>query len=666
MPERVDYWGIPSTWGSPQIWVYALMGVSSILLLVRLYMEARVWWRVGRPEVRWNRIPARLAQLVRYAVAQTRILSQRYPGLMHAAIAWSFFVFFAGTALATIDSHIFRFLRGSPYLLYKLVLDVFALLFVVGAAMAAYRRFIARPQRLTSSAAFTWSLAALTLIVIGGLITESLRLAVQRPAWAPWSPVGWAIAGLWLGTGASDTVLLKWHVIVWCFHLVLVAIVLATLPVGTLLHVVTGPLNIFFSKIDTPRGRLAPIPTKSDGTPIYATTLQGLSWKQLLDSEACTECGRCQDACPAFVSGMPLSPKALMLSIRGALRNALPLAASNAEWQTLPGGLITQGQLWACTTCRACVAECPVLVEHVDVIVDMRRCLVVDGSLDAELQDALANLGRYGNSFGQSERARARWTQQLDPKIKDARREPVEYLWFVGDYASYSPALTEITVKTAQLLQKANVDFGILYDGERNAGNDARRAGEEGLYEMLAEKNQALLAQCKFENIVTTDPHSYNALKNEYQFNGNGHRPIIHMAELLDELISKGALSLQGRLGRRVTYHDPCYLGRYNGIYDAPRRVIRATGCELVEMPRHGDRAACCGAGGGRIWMKEGEVKERPGEARLREAASLRGVDSLVVACPKDVSMFRDAAKTTGNEERLAVTDLAELVHAAL
>jgi Fe-S oxidoreductase len=261
---------------------------------------------------------------------------------------------------------------------------------------------------------------------------------------------------------------------------------------------------------------------------------------------------------------------------------------------------------------------------------------------------------------------RAKWTQSLDPKVRDARKESVEYLWFVGDYASYSPTLTAVTLKTAAVFQKADLDFGILYEGERNAGNDVRRVGEEGLFEMLVDKNSAVLGKCKFKTIVTTDPHSYNALKNEYPANGNGQPPVLHYTELLDQLIASGQLKFTKKLGYKVTYHDPCYLGRYNDVYDAPRRVIEATGCELVEMPRHGDRALCCGAGGGRIWMEEKDVKERPSEARVREAAALEGVQSLVVACPKDVTMFRDAVKTTGNEARLAVKDLIELVHEAL
>jgi Fe-S oxidoreductase len=278
----------------------------------------------------------------------------------------------------------------------------------------------------------------------------------------------------------------------------------------------------------------------------------------------------------------------------------------------------------------------------------------------------MANLGRYGNSFGQSERARAKWTRSYNGTIKDARREPVEYLWFVGDYASYNSMLTGITGATAEVFRRAGVDFGLLYDAERNAGNDVRRVGEEGLFEMLVEENAAALSRCDFRAIVTTDPHTYNVLKNEYPTEVIDGRPVLHYAELLDELIESGRLRFPKDLGRRVTYHDPCFLGRYNDVYEAPRRVIEATGCELVEMPRHGDRALCCGAGGGRIWMEEGEVRERPAVARVREAAALDGVDLLVVSCPKDYVMFTDAIKSSGLDDRLAVKDLIELIGEAL
>ncbi len=667
MPERVDFWGIPNTWGSPAIYVYSVMFLAAFVLLIRFYLRIRLWWRVGRPEIRWDRLPLRLGRLIKYAIVQTKVLRQRYPGIMHICIAWAFFMFLLGTALATIDSHFYKILIGYPFLLQKLVMDSFTVIFFVGAGLAVYRRFIQKPPRLTLSPGFTFSLVMIILIVLGGLLTESLRLAVEKPTWAWWSPAGWLVAQLWIATGASEAALTAWHLGIWIAHLIIVVATLVTLPVGTLLHVLTGPLNVFFSKLDRPTGQLAPIPQTAKGEPIYASTLRDLTWKQLLDGDACTECGRCQDACPAFASGKPLSPKQVILGVRTALRqDGRALVGHDTKAPFLAGENISDNVLWSCTTCGACVCECPVLIEHVDAIVDMRRYLVIEGRMDTELQGALENLGRYGNSFGQSERMRARWSQPIQPPIKDARREPVDYLWFVGDYASYSPTLTDVTVKTAEVFRKAGLDFGILYDAERNAGNDVRRVGEEGLFEMLVEKNAMALSKCKYQTIVTTDPHTYNVLKNEYPTNGDEHRLVLHYAELLDQLISAGKIKFSKKLGYKVTYHDPCYLGRYNGVYDAPRRVIEATGCELVEMPRHNDGSFCCGAGGGRIWMAEGEIQERPSESRIREAVKLGNVTIFVVACPKDVTMFRDAVKTTGSEQLVEVKDLIELVHAAL
>jgi Fe-S oxidoreductase len=669
MPERTDYWGIPLSW-RPDLIVYSLMFLAAIILLVRFYQQGSLWWKVGRAEIRWNKIPLRIVNLIKYAIVQTRVLSQRYPGIMHIGLAWGFFVFFLGTALATIDSHFIKFLEGNPYLIYKFVLDIFTVFFLFGAVLAAYRRFIQKPDRLTLETRFSTSLGLISLIVLAGLTTESLRLAVEKPDWALWSPVGWLISQIWIGIGASQQALTNWHAGLWGFHLVLAAVTVATLPVGSLWHTLTGPLNTFFSQVDRPVGKLKPVAETADHEPIYVKSLQDLTWKQLLDGDACTECGRCQDACPAHAAGTPLSPKQFILTIRQALHRDGPRFAAgkpNGHEEKLPqlvGVDLAPELLWSCTTCGACVRECPVLIEHVDAIVDMRRHLVIEGQMDGMLQDALANLGRYGNSFGQSERMRAKWTQPIQPKIKDARREKVEYCWFVGDYASYSASLTDITQITADVFQKIGLDYGILYDSERNAGNDVRRVGEEGLFEMLAEKNMAVFDKSSFQTIITTDPHSYNTLKNEYD--GNTKHTVLHYSELLDLLITSGKLKFSKKLGYKVTYHDPCYLGRYNGVFDAPRRVIAATGCELIEMPRNREHSYCCGAGGGRIWMEEGSIKERPSEARIHEAVNLDGVNIFVVACPKDITMYRDAVKTTGKEDQIEVKDLIELVNEAL
>ncbi len=672
MPERIDFWGLPSGWISPAAIAYSVMALASAVLAWRLLQHARRWFGVGRPERRWDQPWTRLGRVIRYAMVQTRILGQRYPGVMHAALAWSFFVFFLGTALATLHSHVVEFLIGSPYLWYKLVLDSASFVFLVGAVLAGYRRYVERPKRLTLEPRFTRSLLLLVAVVVAGLLVESLRLAIARPTWAWWTPFGWLVAQLWLATGAAEATLYQLHTGMWGVHLLLVAALFVTLPASTLLHIFTGPVNVFFSKTDRPFGRLAPLRTGADGEPEVVSRLEDLSWKQLLDADACTECGRCQDACPAHAAGMPLSPKELIVALRHALddrtkrRPAGDGGGPGDKEPALVGDRIRDETLWACTTCGACVRECPVLIEHLDTIVDMRRHLVMEGRVDSQLQDALANLGRYGNSFGQSERARGKWTQVLSPPVKDIRKEPAEVLWFVGDYASYSTSLADVTRKTAEVLRRAGVDFGILYDGERNAGNDVRRIGEEGLYEMLAEKNATVLGRCDFRSIVTTDPHTFNVLRNEYPAEVLAGRPVQHITELLAALVASGQLTLNRKLGYRVTYHDPCYLARYNGVTRAPRQLIAATGCQLVEMPRHGERTFCCGAGGGRIWMTEGAIQERPSEARIREAAALDGVQCFVVACPKDVTMFGDAVKTLGLEDRLVVKDVIELVHEAM
>jgi Fe-S oxidoreductase len=409
-----------------------------------------------------------------------------------------------------------------------------------------------------------------------------------------------------------------------------------------------------------------PLAESIQGEQIFVSSLNDLTWKQLLDGDACTECGRCQDACPAYHSGTPLNPKEFILKIRDAQHETSTKKNGNGNSLQFVGNKIEDDVMWSCTTCGACVSECPVLIEHIDSIVDMRRYLVIEGRVDDELQDALSNLGRYGNSFGKSARARSRWSRKLDPKIKDARKEAVQYLWFVGDYASFSPTLKEITQKTADVFQKSGLDFGILYESEQNAGNDVRRVGEEGLFEMLVENNLKTLNNSDFETIVTTDPHTYNTLKNEYPTNGNKPFSILHYTELLDYLISKGQLQFNKQLDHIVTFHDPCYLGRYNGIYDSPRRVIEATGCRIIEMPRNRANSYCCGAGGGRIWMAEGEIQERPSESRINEAVELKEVTAFVVACPKDITMYQDAVKTTGQEDRMTVFDIIELIHDAM
>jgi Fe-S oxidoreductase len=605
-----------------------------------------------------DRIGQRLGWVATYVLGQKRLFDEPHIGAAHFFFFWGF-VFYAGTFF-------WNLLRGLipvlpvPYAdevpVVALILRVFAVLVLVGIVYAVLRRAFFAPPHLQRSRDALVILGFISVLMISFLLGEWFRERAPQAGIAMW----------WL-------------------HMTTVLAFLAYLPSSKHLHLLGSPFNVFFwdpeggSRLETKGG--------DESAACGAARWNQFSWRQLLNALSCAECGRCDRACPALASGFPLSPREMIHGVKAhLLGDGLSRAATlteNGGPPVLAGGHIKAEEVWACTTCAACMERCPVLNEHLPIIVALRRYLVSAGAVDGTLQTALINLGRYGNSFGKSDRLRAKWTQGLEFKIKDARKEPVDFLWFAGDYASYDPGVQEITRMTACIFQHAGLDFGILYEEERNSGNDVRRIGEEGLFEALRDRNRDALGKAKFQGIVTTDPHTYNTLKNEYglekehskQKTGNrgknGFR-ILHYTELLDEWIRTGRLRLERKLEGMVTYHDPCYLGRYNGVYEAPRRVLKALGFRLVEMPRNRARSYCCGAGGGRIWMEDQPgIKERPAESRVREAAQLRSSElgtrssaptGLAVACPKDVAMFRDAVKTTDNEGKIVVKDIAELV----
>lgn len=608
----------------------------------------------------------RIKGLFVYVAAQLRLFRFKAPGIAHFFVFWGFL-----TLSLTILQAIFEGLLAftTPHFVLPLIgqwgplallQDLFILCVALAIVYDLYLRLIVNPERYKGSHKSQGLMVLMFIftIMLTLAVTNGIRINLIDDLLQRYRPVSTLIGGLFAGINPATQTIIE-ETAYW-IHLGVVLLFLTELPEGKHFHIVTSIPAILLRNLE-PRGRLPAAP-EFEGQ-VGVKKLEQFRWRQLLDFYTCTECGRCQDMCPAFASGESLSPKMLMMSLRDYLKGH---SSASLPTRSLIGDTVAQSALWACTTCYACDQECPLFIERIPLIVDMRRYLVNEGEVDAMLQKTLANLGRYGNSFGQSERMRAKWTQPIQPAIKDARKEAVVYLWFVGDYASYHVMFSDITRKTAQVFQKADLDFGILYDAERNAGNDIRRVGEEGLYESLAEKNAAVMSKCKYNTIVTTDPHTYNTLKNEYPANGNNH-PVLHYTELLDQLIASGKLQFNKKLDYKVTYHDPCYLGRYNGIYDAPRRVIRALGCELIEMPRHGDRAFCCGAGGGKIWMEEQpEVKERPAESRVREAAGIPGVSTLVTTCPKDLVMFRDAVKTAGLDGKIVVKDLIELVDESL
>lgn len=659
--------------------ILAVLGVllSTGLFVWKLYQLLWDNMRRGQASGPFRDLGERLRGLLVFVAGQVRLFRFFPPGLAHFFIFWGFAIL-SLTILQAILEGLLAF--QNPHFLLPLIgnfgplallQDFFAVFVLIAVTFALYTRIVVDPERYKAShkSQGVMVLLFIATIMITLLVLNGSRINLGEDSISVWRPISHFVGNLFAGSGENAQRIIG-EIAYW-IHLVVVLVFLTELPGGKHFHVVTSLPAVFLRNL-APLGQLPPAPEFNGDVGI--SKVEQFTWRQMLDFYTCTECGRCQDVCPAYSSGLSLSPKILMMSLRDNLiaRGKALRAGSNGGngssilKQDLLGDVLSEEFIWACTTCLACDQECPLFIEHVVPLVDLRRFLVIEGRMDEMLQESLANLGRYGNSFGQSERARAKWTRGIEPEIRDIRKEEAEFLWFVGDYASYNTSCVEITRLTAHVFERIGLDFGILYDAERNAGNDVRRVGEEGLYEMLMEENQRAFSQATFEKIITTDPHSYNSLRHEYGFDGSDGPNVLHYTELLDDLIQRGQINFKRRLGYTVTYHDPCYLGRYNGIYQAPRRILEALGCKILEMERNRDTAYCCGAGGGRIWMDEGGMQERPSEARIHEAVRLERAQYFVVACPKDVTMYKDAVKTTGFEEQIEVKDLIELVSEAL
>jgi Fe-S oxidoreductase len=667
-PVRTVFLGMPG-----YVWLWLLTVVSFGVFTWRLYQIISRMVK-ARPENRFDQLGKRLGHVVTHVLRQKRIFNEPSIGLAHFLIFWGF-VLYAGCFNWGLLRGLFPFLP-IPYpdqiRIVAWALELFSVIVLVSLGVAAARRAFYPPPHLHLSRDANIILSLIGILMLSTLFGQSFRVVAEGTK-AAWSPFGGLLATVWRGSAGVTASAEGLAAAMWWVHMIVVLFFLVYLPYSKHGHLLASPFNVFFGNLRAP-GDLG-IAGASEATAGGASQWNEFTWKQLLSGFSCAECGRCDRSCPAQTAGYALSPQQVVQKVKEHFLT-VALAKPNGEpaggegkasgTKTLIGDLIPEADLWGCTTCMACMERCAVLNEQIPLIIQMRRYLVGQGKVEGSVQDMLANVTRYGNSFGKSDRMRAKWTQSLGWKIKDARKEPVEYLWFVGDYASYDPRVEGITRLTANIFKQAGLDFGILYEGERNAGNDVRRVGEEGLFEMLQEKNLQSLAKATYKAIVTTDPHTYNTLKNEYHWNGN-RVPVLHYTEVFDQLIQQGKLPLKKRLTGRATYHDPCYLGRYNDVYEPPRRVLQALGLEVVEMPRNRARSHCCGAGGGRIWMEDVPgIKERPSENRIREAASLSDTPVFVVACPKDIAMFRDAVKTTGQEGKIAVKDLAELLAEAI
>ena len=670
-----------------------------------------VWRPIGRyrrgkggpwPPVAWRELPGRLAGGLGLLFSHRTIERRDHTaGWGHGAIFYGFIVLFAGTVILGFDTDFLTpvfgvsYFHGNFYLVYKEVLNVFGTALIVGLLVMMIRRAIVRPRKLDYARPDRapgdpqydrrvyeigdWVfLGTLLVIALTGFLLEGVRIAMSDPGYGGTQFGGWIVAQAL--TGLSHSTLAGLRHGLWWFHGLLAITFVASIPYTKAAHMLSSFVSL--SLRDPKAGkRLALIPPERAALPAGYGALADFSPLHLIQLDACTKCGRCHEACPANATGRPLSPRDVILELHeherphrtagsgiGGLLGSLVDGTANGDGfaaSVIGEDGVRAETIWSCMQCNACVEICPVGIEQAPIINQLRRRLVEEGEMDPNLQATLEVIHKSGNSFGENKRRRGRWTQELDFEVPDARKQPVDVLWFVGDYASFDPRSQRVTRSLARLFQAAEVDFGILYDGERNSGNDVRRVGEEGLFESLAEQNIATISGCEFQRIVTSDPHSLNTIRNEYPDLG-GSWTVMHHTALLLELIEAGRLDVGRRLSYRVTYHDPCHLGRFQGEYDAPRRILELLGCTLLEMPRNRDNSFCCGAGGGRIWIADQPGQERPSENRIREAVSLPDVELFVVSCPKDVTMYEDAIKTSGNAEKIELRELTELIEEAL
>src|SRR6266851_4876665 len=585
---------------------YALIAAAVVLFAWRAIFLVRLML-TGKPAARWDKLPARLLAVVGNVLGQARLIrGDFWPGFMHATIFWGFCILTLGTieffGKGITESFYLPLLSNSP--VYLILQDSFSLGVIAAIAYAAYRRLVTKPRRLTLS-------------------TEGL-LAV------------------------------------------LLLSFLVYLPYSKHLHIMAAPFNVFFAP-QTPKGK-STTPDLENAESFGVGAITEFTWKDLFDLYNCTECGRCTSACPANVSGKELDPKWLILNLQEHLleRGAGLLGKSGnggqekAHEKPMVGEVIHDNVLWACTTCRWCVDACPVFIEHVPKIVDMRRWLVLTESrFPAELQPAFRNLETNGNPWQMSWQTRADWAQDLGVKQMSEVNE-AEYLYWVGCYGSFDERNRKVARALVRVLQAAGVDFAILGNEEKCTGEPARRLGHEYLYQTLAQGNIETLKRYKFQTIVTACPHCFNTIRNEYpQF--DGHFRVIHHTQLLDELLRSGRIQPAQRDGERITYHDACNLGRYNDIYDEPRRVLASvTRGELVEMKLNRSKGFCCGGGGGRAWLEEHEGR-RVNQLRVEQAMEVKP-DILASACPFCLTMFEDGVKAKEVGDKIKARDIAELL----
>jgi Fe-S oxidoreductase/nitrate reductase gamma subunit len=613
-----------------------------------------------------------------------------YPGLAHFLIAIGCCLLLLGTAMDVISHYVYDFIIGDFYFAHSLFTDIGGIMALVGVIMVTVRRYIQKPERLDNKRDDLMALLAIGLIIITGFVVQGLRIAADEllihPAWSDWSPGGWLLAKAFVNIDHGTLLVL--HRTLWWVHSVLVFgfLIYIALYFNRLWHIVISPLNVLWRDLG-PRGAMVPIDLEKAES-FGVSRVEDYTWKNLLDLDACTRCGRCTDNCPAHLSGKPLNPKKILQDLRArwlerapgllAARtrtaqtgqadspsqkegNAAPETAETDQPGPLIGGVIETDAIWNCTTCFACQEVCPVWAEPMLKISEMRRNLVLEqASIPETAEGALRSIEDRGHPWRGTLLTRTSWFEGLDIKTL-AEESEVDLLYWVGCTEALEDRSLKVARATSRLLKIAGVNFGVLGSEESCCGDPARRLGNEYLYQMQAQKNIEILKNYNVKKIVTGCPHCFNTLKHEYpRFGGNFE--VVHHTEFIFQLLKEGKLKVSKGPRSVVTYHDPCYLGRYNNSYEAPRRILSyVPDITLVEMARNRERNFCCGAGGGHLWLEEQKVGERINVMRTDQALATRA-QIVATACPYCLQMFQDGIKTRDIEETLQVRDIAEIL----
>ncbi|HZK83291.1 MAG TPA: heterodisulfide reductase-related iron-sulfur binding cluster [Desulfosporosinus sp.] len=584
---------------------------------------------------------------------------------MHLGIFYGFVILSIGTLVIAIQDHLgIPIYYGKTYLLLSFLMDLFGVMAMFGIGMAAYKRYIDKPDHEEYTFDDAFLLMLIFSILFTGFILEALRIYITNDPWARWSPAGLLLSSSIQVSGLSAISVLTFHTFLWYFHMLLVFGFIAYIPYSKLFHMFSSALNIFL-KPSSPIGGLSPVHKLSDGVwKLGAARLEDFTKKQLLELDACISCGRCQKGCPATNSGAPLSPKAVIQDLKRHVieKQSFFRNRSKAFNHSIIERVIAKETLWSCTTCGLCEDKCPVRIEHIKIIVDMRRSLnTVRGGYPPEVQKVFKNISEVGNPWGLSLDSKYYLSSNWQtPLLSEGKQTDI--LYWVGCHGTYDARNEKVSQVMFKLLEKAGVDYAIIGREEMCCGDSVRRLGNEKLFQQLALENVKNLNGFQFRTIVTHCPHCYNTIKNNYPQFG-GHYRVLHHSEFILELIKSGKLQPKAANALKVTFHDPCYLGRYNSIYNAPRDVITSIpGLKLVEMKNNRARAFCCGAGGGRIWTED--IKEHRINNLLVKKALRTEADILASACSLCLTTLNEAV--SGSDAEIESKDIAEIVYDAL